>query len=49
MSESAQKCDNNATPKLFIVFKMAYYCCFRFSSFPPKKFFNNYCRSLKGK
>ena len=26
--------------QLFIAFKMTYFCCFRFSRFPPKKFNN---------
>ena len=52
MSEPALKCENNAsfkqinTLKLFIAFKMAYSCCFRFGGnldFPEffqKKFYN---------
>ena len=54
MSEPALKCENNCaifkqnyTPKPFIAFKMAYYCCFRF---PPKKFYNIdyrvHCRNI---
>ena len=52
MSEPAQKCVNNAifkqnyAKKLFITFKMTYYCCFGlrgnldFPDFLQKKFYN---------
>ena len=52
MSEPAQKCENyaifmqNYIPELLIALKMVYSCFFwlkgkfRFSRFPPKKFYN---------
>ena len=51
MYEAALKCEKyaifkqNYTPKLFIAFKMAFLLVqlrekFRFSRFPPKKFYN---------
>ena len=49
MSEPEQKCENNAsfkqnyTPKLFIAFKLAYYCSFSFGGnldFLVKRFYN---------
>ena len=53
MSEPALKCENNAsfkqqikTLKLFIAFKMAYFCCYSFRGnldfpeFLQKKFYN---------
>ena len=52
MSEPAQKCENyaifkqNYTQKLFISFKISYYCCFglrgnlEFPDFLQKKFYN---------
>ena len=56
MSEPALKCENyaifkqNYTQKLFISFKISYYCCFglrgnlEFPDFLQKKFYNiNYC------
>ena len=45
MSEPALKCEND-TLKLFITFKMAYFCCFSlggtlyFPDFLQKKFYN---------
>ena len=59
MSEPALKCENNAifkqnyTQKLFISFKISYYCCFglrgnlEFPNFLQKKFYNiNYSWSV---
>ena len=43
MSEPNQKCENNAfvmqnyTHKLFIAFKIAYFCCFSFITFTTGK------------
>ena len=57
VSEPTLKCENNAsfkqinTLKLFIAFKMAYYCCFSFGGnidfpeFLQKKFYNINYRS----
>ena len=57
MSEPALKCENyaifkqNYTQKLFISFKISYYCCFglrgnlEFTDFPQKKFYNINYRS----